>query len=476
MTQLKQIDISEIDLVPMSIVNDIGILFIWGNHLLRAIENDSVNDVQNLFSCGLIKELIDNELFPDSWISDYKLDGYEFIIEHDKIDNVSYPYEWTFSMLKDAALAVLNVNVIAKKYGYETKDCHSFNIVFDGLKPKFVDLGSFVKVDSDTTNWMAYEQFLKSYYYPLKIWSKGNSFIARSIVANESEFINHDEFLLYKRPFLRNLSLSTIRKFESKYFKYKNIPNVQYTSLRKRLPRVVASFIWFLKEKNALPFASVKFESLKKKIERIHYKRTKSRWGNYHNEFNTEKGEIKSTTRFDQVIEIINKNKIKSVVELGGNQGVLSKLLLESCNLERVACTDYDEDAVDTMYLSSKNNNIELLSPVLLNFVLPVTVSKGKPAYERFKSDMVIALAITHHLVLSQKLRIDVIFNEISKYSNKYVLIEFMPLGLWDGDVSSDIPEWYTIDWFKKSFQNFFKILKEEKLEKNRILFVGEII
>ena len=155
----------EIELVPISIVNDIGILFTWKNHLFRAIKSSSAKDVQELFDCGLIKELSDNKLFPDSWVSEYMLDGFEFIVEHNKINNVSYPYEWTFSMLKDAAKAVLDVNIISKKYGYETKDCHSFNIVYDGTIPKFVDLGSFISIEPGSKTWKAYEQYLKSYYF-----------------------------------------------------------------------------------------------------------------------------------------------------------------------------------------------------------------------------------------------------------------------------------------------------------------------
>ncbi len=466
----------EIEIVSMSVVEDIGILFTWGGRLFRAIKDDVVEKVNDIFDCGMINELIKNNLFPDSWITNYKINGYGLVIEHTKIKFVSYPYEWTFSMLKDAALAVLKVNIITSKYDYQTKDCHSFNVVFDGLHPKFVDLGSFVKTKSKSNGWIGYEEFLKSYYYPLKIWSSGSSFIARSIIANESSFMSHSEYLLYKSFLLRWLPLSFVNKLASLYFKYRRISSVSCTTLKKKVPGILGSFIWFLKEKNLLPFQSVDLVSLNKKIERIHERRSTSRWAKYHNEFYTNNGKLKSTHRFNRIIDIISTYNIRTVLELGGNQGVLSKLLLESGNIEHAVCTDYDEDAVDLMYVSSKKSKIKSLAPVLLNCIFPITVSMGKPAYERFQADAVIALALTHHLLLSDKLKIDFVLDTISKYSKKYVLIEFMPLGLWDGKSAPPRPQGYTLDWFRSSFQNYFRIISEEQLEKNRILFFGELI
>ena len=50
-----------------------------------------------------------------------------------------------------------------------------------------------------------------------------------------------------------------------------------------------------------------------------------------------------------------------------------------------------------------------------------------------------------------------------------------MPLGLWDGKTAPPVPRWYTIDWFRSSFEKYFNIVLEEKVWENRILFVGEL-
>ena len=178
---VKKIPLAEAKFSIASIGDDVGRVFSWQNRIFRAIRHDAVETVRDIFSSGMLKELVDSNFFPKSWITDLKIDNYGLIIEHEKIHPVVYPHEWSFSMLKDAAVAVLQVNLIARKYGYQTKDCHGYNLLFDGPHIKFVDLGSFTKIDN-TRGWIALEQFNRCYYYPLLIWSGGDDYVARRML------------------------------------------------------------------------------------------------------------------------------------------------------------------------------------------------------------------------------------------------------------------------------------------------------
>ena len=93
----------------------------------------------------------------------------------------------------------------------------------------------------------------------------------------------------------------------------------------------------------------------------------------------------------------------------------------------------------------------------------------------RFKSDCVIALAVTHHLLLSQGYGYDRIFETIKSYSNRLVFIEFMPLGLYDGRQAPSLPKWYNKENFEASFLKYFTVLQIEQLEINRILYIGQL-
>ena len=92
---------------------------------------------------------------------------------------------------------------------------------------------------------------------------------------------------------------------------------------------------------------------------------------------------------------------------------------------------------------------------------------------ERFKSDIVIALALTHHLILAQNLRLQWIFEVLAAFTRKYVLIEFMPLGL--GGRRSSLPTWYTLEWFESEMERYFEILEVLHIDRKRIAILGRI-
>jgi len=164
-----------------------------------------------VFDSGFIDELIEKKLFPNSWISDIEVEGYGLVIEHEKIEPIIYPQEWTFEMLKDSALAVLEVAKIAEKYGYNMKDCHGFNVLIDRNKPKFIDLGSFHKNKDGVRGWEPYGEFLRFYYYPLYTWADGLNYISKLSIFS-ANLTPHIEHYLYKYKFLRLLPINIIDK------------------------------------------------------------------------------------------------------------------------------------------------------------------------------------------------------------------------------------------------------------------------
>ena len=124
--------------------DDTGRVFSWNGRIFRGIFPRQAEHVKTMFSNGFIRELITRKYFPETSITDYQMEGFSIILEHKRIWPVLYPQEWTFSMLKDAALMVCRTAIIAKRYGYNMRDCHGLNVLFDGANPQFIDLGSFI--------------------------------------------------------------------------------------------------------------------------------------------------------------------------------------------------------------------------------------------------------------------------------------------------------------------------------------------
>lgn len=472
---MTEIDIDSIQFIGPNRDN-VGRVFYLEGRVFRAINTDSVNKVRKILSCGLIDELVKERLFPKTTETNYKLNGYGLVLEHQKINCLTYPYEWSFYMLKDAALTILKVNLIAKKYDYQIKDGHGFNIMFDYATPMFVDLGSFVEIDDNYNGWSVYESFIRHLYYPLRIWAGGNGYIAQRILSYTNEYLSHSSYYLYRNPIYRMFNISKIQGLLKIWFKYKQLTIYPSELIKIKRPGLIGKLLVFFKEMNLLPFRVPDISHLYNKVEKISKKQTFTQWGKYHDQFRNDGRLLGSSPRFDRIIEIIKKYDMESVLEIGGNQGHFSRLLLERTGLKNVICTDYDENAVDQMYRIARSENIKL-NPVLMNFMYPTFVNNDPTTYERFKSDAVIALAITHHLILTQQIPIDNIFAEISKYAKRYVFIEFMPLGLYSHDYAAPpVPAWYNLEWFKDAFMRYFKLIIVEQTEKNRVLFFGELL
>jgi hypothetical protein len=464
---IKKINKEDIEFASLSFIDDIGRVFFWEERVFRAIKQGADKRVRALFSCGLIDELVENNIFPKSWITNYNLEGYALVLEHERYFPVTYPYEWSFSMLQDAAITILKTNIIARKYGYQTKDCHGFNIVFDGCHPKFIDLGSFVNVSDEFRGWLAYEEFLGCYYYPLSIWKDGNSHIARKILQGHTT-MPHISYLLYRFTFCRILNLIWLEKAARLFYKLKTF-SPQFSVVKE--DGYIKSLVRQMASKNMLPFMKVDLHAWVRKIRKLSPKCYVTIWGGYHDEFCQEEA-ILSTPRFDRIVKIVKNLKPSSILELAGNQGILSMLLVDELPGVPVICTDYDENAVDIMYQRLKERNINVY-PALLDFMYPTLIAFGANPSDRFRADVVLALAVSHHLLLNGCMPIEVVFRTLSSYSRKYVLVEFMPLGLYDGSTAPPLPEWYTLDWFRGNFTQHYDLLQEEKLEENRIVFVG---
>jgi hypothetical protein len=462
---------NEVEFSPIS-VDEVGSVFFWKNRVFRAIKTESVALIKDLFVSGLIKELVEEKIFPASEITSYSLSSYGLVIEHERISPVTLACEWSFSMLQDAALAILKVNNIARRYGFQTKDCHTANLLFDGYRAKFVDLGSFVKLRENEVGWLAFEDFLRLYYFPLKMWARGNYVLARSALVT-NRYAEIHEYIYHFFPITRIFNVNFIRGLVNKYFLFKMFSHVTEEKIKEKIKfKFFASFLCYLLKNKLFPCQKINFNKWTKKIENIKRKELETKWGEYHTNIN-----IEASSRFKRVGELVKVLKINSVIELGGNQGFFSQYLQKNVTLNKIVCTDYEEQAVDVLHNATKKNHLPI-SAAVLDFIFPDNMPLNKPSGERFKQDVALVLAVLHHLILTQNIPITYIFKTIKEYTGKYVMIEFMPLGLHSDNISEfvpTVPSWYTLEWFRQNFVEHFDLITEEKLEINRIIFVGKI-
>lgn len=470
---IEKIDIEEIQ--KEKSIDLYGFLFTWQNKLFRAIYPSAEEHVKELFDCGLISELVSLNIFPESSFAGYSMEGVNLIVEHQLIERITYPTEWSFLMLRDAVKTIVHVNMVAKKYGYQTIDAHCYNIVFDKWQPKFVDLGSFVPLEQNPrkkkVSWRAYEEFLYAAWLPLKMWRLGNSYFARKcltggVVGRHHHFLNDRRFSLIPEKWAKGVFFILTA--------YKTVPALPddviadflcHTPIRKKLARLI---IWG-KHTCWWPFSGINLERFYKKLSMLKKKKGTSMQ-------EAQYVENVCSGRLEEVVALINEYDIKNITEIGGKRGFLAKTILSKTQVEEIVCIDSDENAVNFLYEMIKKNGLNI-TPVLLDLNFSFGKIAHRLPWERFKSEAVFAMAITPHLILTQNRSLECIFERLALYTRKYVFVEFMSLELYSKifGCGPTLPDWYTVDWLRNVFENYFDLCFEKQTEKNRILFIGTL-
>jgi hypothetical protein len=463
---------SEIGYSPLSVV-DSGRVFWWQGRLFRAIFDTSVDAVQKMFDIGLFSKLITDGHLVNSWLTPYQMGGCSLIVEHEVVPVPTYPREWSFSMLKDAARLVLALNDTAIKFGYQTKDCNGYNVLFRQGKPVFVDMGSFVAVNAQVDVLLSYDEFLLSYYRPLRLWSSAGQFLgARTVPRALGVLLAHETYIRYRWPILRAFSDATLVQASKSLSSWRTLCHNDLSKLQRRHSRLVMKILSLVKS-SGLFSGPARIENLDRRIKRLQHSTGTTTWSGYHDRFNRD-SELASTSRFASVVDRLASLGIRSALEFAGNQGVLSRLIKRRLPDIQVICTDPDGSAIDKGYQAARDADEGVEWAIFNPFAYEGSPLEVVPE-KRFRADAVIALALTHHLTLSQNFRIEFVFDVISRYAIRYVFIEFMPLGLYDGVSQSNVPDWYCEAWFRNEFCAKFELIERLELEQNRILFIGSI-
>lgn len=430
-------------------VDKLGRVFCDDRYYYRGIYNQktSMRRVKTMFQKGLIDELVKKEMTLPIEIVDISFcdtDEFGMVLKCRKVQNVIFPTEWSFSMLLDAAKLMLDLGEVLLKYGYTLLDFHPYNIVFEGEKAYHVDLGSIVRANEDSK-----KNFLKNmeqkYYRPLYLWSKKRKSITQLYLIDRG--IDDKEW---------NENIYGI-----------TVGNILYKSKK------------WLKVNSKESFQSFK-EKLKNlaDFERNIESGSQWDWSDYQDCYFHKDGRIKEDERFRIVAEFIRKYGVQKITELAANQAVFSQMCIEKNIISYSLAIDYDEWAIDKAYRRlKKRKGGAPINLGVVDIVRTICVDHTN-SRKRMKNEGVVAMALLHHLILVQGLSMEKALDIILEYGEKYAFVEFMPLGLYGGNrvvSAQNLPKTYTVDNFRKIFEERCVLKEEVEISKNRILFVGEL-
>lgn len=436
--------------IPSSFRDPSGFLFLYNGELFRQINNSYKDEYNFLKNSGLYEKLVQNKLL----IQHKEVENVEIsndkkcykIIKPEKINFISYPYEWSFSQLKDSALCTLEIQKTALEFGMTLKDGTSYNIQFLDGKPILIDSLSF-EIYEDGDIWRPYQQFCQHFLAPL------------SLMANQD--IRFNQLLPI---FLNGLPLDLTSKllpFSTKT----SFGLMSHIHLHAKSQKKHESDKEFKKPHMKKLSLIGLIDNLHSTIKKLSWKPQDTEWANYYSDTNY------SDTAFIQKKKIlssfVDKYKPQEVWDLGGNDGTFSRIASD----KKIPTISFDIDpaAIEQNYLKLKEMKETLILPLVLDLTNPSPGigwenKERKSFISRGPTDAVFALALIHHLAISNNLPFNKIGSFLSKLCN-ILVIEFVPKS--DSQVQRllstrlDVYENYSQENFENVFSEYFELVDD---------------
>jgi hypothetical protein len=432
---------------PGSFRDPSGSLFWQDGSLYRQVNITYKENYQHLMKSGLYEALTtDGLLIPHEEvdIESPQPDLAYNVIRPELIPFISYPYEWCFSQLKDVALTTLRIQKVCLNFGMSLKDCSAYNIQFRQGRPVLIDTLSFEKY-REGQPWVSYRQFCQHFLAPLALTSHRDTRLNRLLrIYIDGIPLDLASSLLPFHTYLMFSLLSHIHLHarSQKRFASKAVDTTRYKVSRLSLLGIIDSLESAVRKQKWQPHGMEVAD---------YYQDT-----NYSSDAFAHKKQI--------VAEFIDKIDPRSVWDLGANVGVFSRIAGDR-GIPTVSF-DIDSAAVENNYLECVRRKETNILPLVLDLTNPSPgIGWGNEERlslaERGPADGVLALALVHHLAISN----NVPFNRIAEFLSRIcrsLIIEFIPKS--DSQVQrllatrDDVFPDYTQHCFEDEFKRYFKI------------------
>ena len=424
-----------------------GFLFQSGDSLYRQINLTYKEHYDQLMDSGLYEALVGTELLvphEEVDVEPAQCENAYKIIKPEAIPFISYPYEWSFSQLKDAALTTLRIEKKSLDFGMSLKDCSAYNIQFAKGKPVFIDTLSFEQY-REGRPWVAYRQFCQHFLAPLALMSYVDVRLGQLMrVHIDGVPLDLASLLLPMRTRFKFSLLAHIHLHarSQKHFSAKTVDVRKYRMSRMSLVGLISN--------------------LETAVRKLRWWPSGTEWADYYEDTNYSPValEHKSQT-VSNFLDTINP---RTVWDLGANVGVFSRI--SSDKGIDVLSFDVDPSAVEKNYLECVARGETNMLPLLLDLTNPSPGIGWKneermSLLERSSADVVLALALVHHLAISNNVPLGKLAEFFSTMCG-WLVIEFVPKS--DSQVQrllstrEDVFPDYVQPVFEREFGRYFSI------------------
>ncbi len=384
-----------------------------------------------------------------------------FVLRPQQIPFVSYPYEWCFSQLKDAALLTLEIQRCAIEHGMTLKDASAYNVQFVGPRPVFIDTLSFTRY-VEGQPWVAYRQFCQHFLAPLALMSHSDIRLGHLL----SVHIDGVPLDLASRL----LPASTMVRWGM----------LVHIHMHARSQRRHANDGASGRSVKAVDVSRTGMlgliDSLRAAVESLDWTPAGTEWGDYYAATNYT--DESARAKADAVRELLSRVPTTNVWDLGSNTGVFSRIAAEQA--DRVVAWDVDPAAIEKAYRALRDSDGPLL-PLVLDLRNPSPAlgwanRERMSLAERGPADLVMALALVHHLAVGNNVPLVHVARYLASLS-PHLLIEWVDKE--DSQVQrllatrEDVFDEYTREGFERAFGTLFETVERRPIPgTRRILYL----
>jgi hypothetical protein len=448
---------------PSSFRDPSGCLFQRNGILYRQVNTRYKEDYDLLMGSGLYSDLAGTGiLIPHKEVEVAGVQpGVAYkILEPERVPFISYPYEWSFSQLKDAALLTLEIQEKALDHGMCLKDASAYNIQFLRGKPVLIDTLSFEKY-TEGKPWVAYRQFCQHFLSVLALMRYTDVRLSQ-LLRVHLDGIPLDlasELLPFRSRFHFGLLVHLhLHARSEKHYEVKQVDASEIRGVNKN------SLVGLI-------------SSLRRAIDKLKWNPTGTEWAEYYEDTNYTEASLEHKRKL--VSDYLDRIDAHELWDLGANTGLFSRVAADK-GISTLAI-DIDPACVELIYLDCLNRGEEKILPLLVDFANP-SPDIGWRNQERDSLlgrgpvEAALALALVHHLAISNNVPLGMLAEFFAAISDQ-LIIEFVPKT--DSQVQrlllsrEDIFDDYNSETFEASFGRLFQILKAENIaDSQRTLYL----
>ena len=456
--------------LPASFRDPSGFVFRDDGTVYRQISDSYAATYEHIVKSGFYRAAMDaGELIRHEEIDPESLSvgaGAYKILRPDQVPFVSYPYEWCFGQLRDAALLTLALQKRALTHGLWLRDASAYNVQYLGGRPIFIDTLSF-EAYPEGRPWGAYNQFCQHFLAPLALAAYVDIGFLKLLRTNLGGIdIGLASRALPIRTRLRLGLQMHIHAHGRAVAKAVAKPEASADAREAKLSR------------NALLGL---VDSLQSSVAGLELPTSKTIWGDYYDETNYSSAAHEA--KHSIVERFVARAQPRTAWDLGANDGRFSRVA--SAAGAYTVAIDGDPAAVENNYRDVRHRNESHMLPLLMDLANP-SPSLGWASRERDSisqrgpADLILGLALVHHLAIGNNVPLPKIAAFLAGLC-RHLVIEFVPKE--DSQVArllatrEDIFDDYSENGFEAAFATRFRLLDRAAVaDSARTIYLYEAI